>query len=79
MNTIKKLLLPFTLLLLSTGCAATFEDSVSPTNCFVVSDTNGEREVCNTQSYYVGNDLYYWDSYYGIWVGPNGYFRGASI
>lgn len=78
MNMLKRLLLPLTLLLAATGCVATLEEEPAMAdngNCFVVSDAYGERQVCNTQTYYVGSDLYYWDSYYGIWVGPRGYYR----
>lgn len=45
--------------------------------CVVVSDDYGEREVCNTQYYYMNDGVVYWDSHFGVWVGPGGYWRGG--
>lgn len=85
MNLIKSAFLALPLVLM--GCAETTDQpvytsshTVSPdiqTGCVVVSDDYGDREVCNTQYYYVNGSPIYWDTAFGIWVSPWGYYRGG--
>ena len=80
----KKLALILVACLSLAGCADEYEGTpvaVSPTSpaygCVVVTDEYGEREVCNTRYYYSDGGVVYWDEHFGIWVGPNGYYRGG--
>jgi len=75
----KKLVLALVACLGLAGCADEYVAPVaaSPANCFVVTDEFGEREVCNTQYYYTNGGVIYWDSHFGVWVSPWGYYHGG--
>jgi hypothetical protein len=77
MNILQRLLIPLTLLLTATGCAATLEEPAMADDgsCTVVSDAYGEREVCTTYTTFNGVQ-YYYDPYFNIWVGGGGYWYG---
>lgn len=78
----KKLALILVACLGLAGCATEYEVS-EPTmsqpayGCVVVTDEYGEREVCNTNYYYVTGGVVYWDAHFGVWVGPGGYWRSG--
>lgn len=85
----KKLALMLVACLGLAGCAVEYVEPVDPMDavisdrmqhgCVVVTDELGEREVCNTQYYYYDGGVVYWDAHFGVWVGPNGYWRNRAF
>src|SRR5665213_1222033 len=51
-------------------------DSSIQYGCVEVSDDYGNRDVCDTQYYYTDDgSLIYWDAHFGVWIGPEGWYR----
>lgn len=48
------------------------------TGCVVVTDDYGEREVCDTQYYYVNGGVVYWDAHFNTWIGPGAYWSSGG-
>jgi hypothetical protein len=68
-------------LTLSVGCVDeySYRETTPYYGCVVISDEMGEREVCDTEYYYTDDGVVYWDSHFGIWVMPNGYWYGGRF
>jgi hypothetical protein len=50
-------------------------DSSVAYGCVEVSDDYGNRDICDTQYYYTDTGVVYWDSHFGVWIGPEGWYR----
>lgn len=81
----KRFFLALLLVALNTGCVAVFAEDDAPAlpvgapeyGCTVVADDWGEREVCGVSYYVVEDGIVYYDPYYGVWIGPGGYWIGG--
>lgn len=63
----------------STGCYVYTDPTPTSTETGYVNycDTYGCREVYAPHYYTRTGDVVYWDTHFGVWITPHGYWRGG--